>query len=364
MRKSLKSLALAGSAAIALCLAAPLSAQAQDAEPVHIALADLPEVETLFFLVGLEKAKEKGLEAEITFFAGEDLAIQAILAGQADVGLGSPYSVIQNANVPVRLFYQVSRIIFFPVATTDIKSWQDMEGESMTFHQRGGPLEALAAIKAEREGITLGTPNFVPGSENRVVALQQGHIKAALIDLLNKNMIIEESPDKFHVLPWVEEVITDEALFARQDWLEENQEQVSLLVTSLLESAQELCANPESIVEAREKYNLLPDLPQELADQLGDYYAEAIEAGVYSCNGGTEEAAATDIQILEMSGQLKGTPEELAVENFWHLEPLQTAKAELGLENAPVTPGAGAEAGATTGEAPAPEGEAEGGSSN
>jgi NitT/TauT family transport system substrate-binding protein len=285
-------------------------------------------VETLFFLVGLEKAKENGLKAEITFFNGEDLAIQAILAGQADVGLGSPYSVIQNANVPVRLFYQVSRIIFFPVVSADIKSWQDMDGQSMTYHQRGGPLEALASIVAEREGITLGTPNFVPGSENRVVALQQGHIKAAVIDLLNKNMILEENPDKFHVLPWVEEdeVVTDEALFARQDWIEENQETVSLLVEGLLAASEELCANPQSIAEAREKYNLLPDLPQELADQLGDYYAEAIEAGVYSCDGGSAEAAANDIEVLSMSGQLKGTPEELAVENFWNFGPLKAAK--------------------------------------
>jgi NitT/TauT family transport system substrate-binding protein len=329
MKVSLKSLALAGAAAIALSVAAPLSAQAQD-EQVHIALADLPEVETLFFLVGLEKAKENGLDAKITFFNGEDLAIQAILAGQADVGLGSPYSVIQNANVPVRMFYQVSRIVFFPVVSKEIASWKDMDGQPMTYHSRGGPLEALATIMAEREGITLGTPNYVPGSENRVVALQQGHIKAAVIDLLNKNMIIEESPDKFHVLPWVseDEVVTDEALFARQDWIEGNQEQVNLLVEGMQTAAEEICANPQSIVEAREKYKLLPDLPQELADQLGDYYAEAIEAGVYSCDGGTSEAAANDIKVLSMSGQLKGTPEELAVENFWSFEPLEAAKSQ------------------------------------
>lgn len=349
---TLKSLALAGAAALAVVTTMPAIATAQDAEPIQIALADLPEVETLFFLVGLARAQEKGLQAEITFFNGEDLAIQAILAGQADVGLGSPYSVIQNANVPVRLFYQVSRIIFFPVVAAEIETWQDMEGESMTYHQRGGPLEALAAIKAEREGVTLGTPNFVPGSENRVVALQQGHVKAALIDLLNKNMMMEQDPDKFRVLSWVEdeEVITDEALFARQDWLQENEEQVALLVGEMLTSAQELCENPRTIAELREQYDLLADLPQELADQLADYYEEAIAAGVYSCNGGTEEAAATDIKMLEMSGQLKGTPEELAVENFWYLEPLQTAKAELGLENAPITPAAApAEESATEG---------------
>ena len=240
MHLKVRSVLVAGAAALAATSLAPAVAQAQDSEPVHVALADLPEVETLFFLVGLARAGEKGLDYELTFFNGEELAIQAILAGQADVGLGSPYAVIQNSEVPVRLFQQTSRIIFFPVVNAEIESWQDMDGKSMTFHARGGPLEPLAQIVAEREGITLGTPNFVPGSENRVVALVQGHIDAAIIDLLNKNMIMEEHPDKFRVLSWVgpDEVVTDEALFARLDWLQENEDKVALLLEELLEIRQ------------------------------------------------------------------------------------------------------------------------------
>jgi NitT/TauT family transport system substrate-binding protein len=324
-----KSVLVAGATALAATFFAPAVAQAQQSEPVHVALADLPEVETLFFLVGLARAGEKGFAYELTFFNGEELAIQAILAGQADVGLGSPYAVIQRASVPIRLFQQTSRIIFFPVVKAEIKSWQDMDGKSMTYHSRGGPLEALAEIVAEREGITLGTPNYVPGSENRVVALVQGHIDAAIIDLLNKNMIMAEHPDDFRVLPWVgaDEVVTDEALFARLDWIKENEDKVDLLLEELLKSARDLCENPAMIAAEREKYNLLPDLPQELADGLADYYAEAIEAGVYSCDGGSAEAAKTDLAVLSRAGQLQGAPDELKVEDFWYLEPL--ARMEL-----------------------------------
>jgi NitT/TauT family transport system substrate-binding protein len=332
MHATLKSMLVAGATAVAATSFAPAVAQAQDNEPIHVALADLPEVETLFFLVGLARAGERGLDYELTFFAGEDLAIQAILAGQADVGLGSPYAVIQRASVPVRLFQQVSRIIFFPVVAADIKSWQDMDGKSMTYHSRGGPLEALAALVAEREGIELGTPNYVPGSENRVVALVQGHIDAALVDLLNTNMILEEHPDKFHVLPWVgeDQVVTDEALFARLDWLQENEEQVAILVEEMLKAARDICENPQIIADEREKYDLLPDLPDELASQLADYYVEAIEAGVYSCDGGSAQAARTDIEVLSRAGQLEADPAELKVEDFWYLQPLENAKAEVG----------------------------------
>jgi NitT/TauT family transport system substrate-binding protein len=335
MHRIAKSVFVAGATVFATASFAQAVAQAQDSKAVHIALADLPEVETLFFLVGLARAGEKGLDYELTFFNGEELAIQAILAGQADVGLGSPYAVIQRASVPVRLFQQTSRIIFFPVVNAEVKSWQDMDGKSMTYHSRGGPLEALAEIVAEREGITLGTPNYVPGSENRVVALVQGHVDAAIIDLLNKNMIMEEHPDKFRVLSWVgpDEVVTDEALFARLDWLQENEDKVTLLLEELLQSARELCANPAAIAEQREKYNLLPDLPQELADGLADYYAQAIEAGVYSCDGGSEEAVKTDLAVLSRAGQLQGSPDELKVEDFWYLEPLENAKEKLGMSD-------------------------------
>ena len=124
---------------------------------------------------------------------------------------------------------------------------------------------------------------------------------------------------------------SDEALFARLDWLQENEDQVALLLEELLKSAKALCANPAMIAEEREKYDLLPDLPQELADGLADYYVEAIEAGVYSCDGGNVEAAETDIKVLSSAGQLQGSPEDLKVENFWYFEPLEKAKETVGM---------------------------------
>ena len=66
---------------------------------------------------------------------------------------------------------------------------------------------------------------------------------------------------------------------------------------------------------------------------MADYYAEAIEAGVYSCDGGSAEAAKTDLAVLSQSGQLEGSPEELKIEDFWYLEPLESAKKQLGMSD-------------------------------
>jgi NitT/TauT family transport system substrate-binding protein len=333
--KMLKPLAVAGMVALAAFAASPSQAQKGGDDKVHVALADLPEMETLFFLVGLARAGKRGLKYDLTFFAGEDLAIQTILAGQLHIGLGSPYAVIQNVDTPVRMFQQVSRIVFFPVVAAKYKTWKDMNGVSIAFHSRGGPLEPLAAIVAKREGITLGKPQYIPGSENRVVALQRGHVDAAIVDLLNKDMIMKQSPDKFRVLPWVseKEVVTDEALFARLDWLQKNEDKVQILVEEMLKAAQEICANPGMIADERKKYDLLEDLPEKLASRVAEYYEQAIKAGVYSCTGGSPEAARNDIAILQKAGQLKGSEKDLSVENFWYFEPLQKAKATLGIKN-------------------------------
>ena len=38
----------------------------------------------------------------MTAFAKEQLAIQAVIGGQMDLAVGTPYSVIQKTNVPIR----------------------------------------------------------------------------------------------------------------------------------------------------------------------------------------------------------------------------------------------------------------------
>ena len=100
---------------------APRRVQAQDSEPVHIALAGPARgPRPCSFWSAWRAPASRASSTRLTFFNGEELAIQAILAGQADVGLGSPYSVI-SARTSVRLFYQVSRIIFFPVVNAEIR---------------------------------------------------------------------------------------------------------------------------------------------------------------------------------------------------------------------------------------------------
>lgn len=71
---------VAGAALFAVTLS--LSPAAQSAEnKIRIAFGDIASVETLNFLIAIERAKEKGVAIEVTFFKEEDIAAQAVVSG-------------------------------------------------------------------------------------------------------------------------------------------------------------------------------------------------------------------------------------------------------------------------------------------
>ena len=51
---------------------------------------------------------------KVTYFKSEDIAAQAVVGGQADVGVGAPYTVLQKVKAPIRIFYQMSTLRFYP----------------------------------------------------------------------------------------------------------------------------------------------------------------------------------------------------------------------------------------------------------
>ena len=316
----------AGLMAAGLTLGATI-AKAQDT--VRVALGDVVSTETLAFLIALERAKDRGLNYEMTSFAEEELAIQSIVGGQADIGVGTPYSVIQKTKVPLRIIFQMSTLVFYPVVANEYQSWQDLNGQPFTFHGRGSGTEAIGNIIAAREGIEFGERSYVPGSDNRVIALLNGTIKATILDLANKNILMEQADDRFHVLPTPEEKASDEVVFASQAWLDNNREQANLLVEELLKLWRETNENPAIVEEERAARNLLADQPQEILAEVTGFYTEGTEAGLFDPNGGGEAAAMLDFDFYTQAGQIEGGS-SLMVEDYWDLGPLEAAKQALG----------------------------------
>src|SRR3972149_5764805 len=142
---------------------------------IKYALGDVISIDELPLLVAVERAKKRGVDVEITSFKSEEVATQAVINGQSDVGQGTPYAAIQKVNVPIRVFYQMSGLQFFPIVNKDnYKSWKDLNGQEIVVHARGSGTEAIMRLMAKEHGIEYKNVSFVPGSDVRALGLLKG----------------------------------------------------------------------------------------------------------------------------------------------------------------------------------------------
>ncbi len=313
-------------AATAIALPLALGLSAANADTIRIALAETPSDELAAFFVALDRAKANGLDYEWTAFSDEELAIQAVLSGQMDIGFGTPYAAMQRSKAPIRIVFQLSKLKFFPVTTTRYGTLEELDGEPILLHSRGGGTDSIANVIESRLGITFGDRSYVPGSSNRVAALLGGRADATIIDLSNKNKLMRsEAAGDFNVLPMFEVDASDEALFANLDWIKANEDAVDIFVGALVSVWQDMADDPTMIRRETDPDGPIGQLPAEILAELDGFYADAVEGGLYDPNGGGRTAAMADMEWYSAAGQLEGDASSLNIEDFWYLAPLDKA---------------------------------------
>ena len=295
---------------------------------IKYALGDVIGIDDLILLVASERAKKRGVEVEVTSFKNEEIATQAVINGQADIGQGTPYAAIEKVNVPVRFIAQLWSLQFFPVVNNEFyKSWKDLDGQEIAVQGRGTGTEAIMLLMAKTHGIKYKNVSYVPGSNVRALALIKGNIRASILDATNKNFLMREAPGKFTILPLGQVKASDEALFARLDWLQKNEQAVSVFVEELVRVNREINKDPNSIVAARKDLGLLKDLPAKLEGDILPYFKDGVADGIFPNDGGGETAAKNDLEFYALSGAIK--KESPKVEDYWHLAPLTSALSRL-----------------------------------
>src|SRR3989338_4310770 len=175
-RPALKALLLA----ITLLIGGDLFAQGRT--KIRYALGDVISIDEMPLLIAVERAKTRGVDVEVTAFKSEEVATQAVINGQADVGQGTPYAALQKIGAPIRFFYQLSALQFFPIVNKEYyKSWKDLDGQEIAVHTRGSGTEAIMNLAAKEHGIKYKNISYVPGSQVRRLALLKGNIKATIL---------------------------------------------------------------------------------------------------------------------------------------------------------------------------------------
>jgi NitT/TauT family transport system substrate-binding protein len=295
---------------------------------IKYALGDVVSIDELPLLVAVERAKKRGVNVEVTPFKSEEIATQAVINGQADIGQGTPYAAVQKVQVPIRFFYQLTSLQFFPIVNREFyKDWKDLNGQEIAVQSRGSGTEAIMNLMAKTHGIKYKSVSYVPGSNVRALALLKGTIKASILDASNKNYVMKEAPGKFLILPLGQVKASDEALFARTTFLDKGAAALAVFVEELIRVNRQINKDPAWIVAERKKLGLLKDLPAKLEQEILPYFKEGVENGIFPNDGGGERAAKNDLEFFHLSGALKDP--NLKVEEFWTFAPLKAALAKL-----------------------------------
>lgn len=319
VKKKIKGLILAP-------LAASVLATSAYADTIKIALAEPPSDELAAFFVALDRAKANGLNYEWTAFSDEELAIQAVLSGQMDIGFGTPYAAMQRSKAPLRIIFQLSKLKFFPVTTKKYSNLSDLNGEPILLHSRGGGTDSIANVIEDRLNMKFGERSYVPGSSNRVAALLGGRADATIIDLSNKNKLMRsEAGSNFNVLEMFDVEASDEALFGNLDWIKNNEADVDIFVSALLSVWRDMHEDPTIIRRETNPDGPIGQLPAEILAELDGFYSDAVEGGLYDADGGGRKAAQADMEWYSAAGQLEGNASDLNIEDFWYLKPLDKA---------------------------------------
>lgn len=179
----------------AFCVAAALPNIAH-ADTMRIAFGDIATVESLHLLIAFERAREKGVDIQVTYLKSEDIAAQAVVGGQADIGIGGPYALLQKVKAPIRIFTQISKLQFYPVVNAEFyKEWKDLDGQEVAVHSRGSGTEAIMQLMASKNGIKYSSIAYVPGAEVRTGALLQGNVKATIVNSSGKRVLEDKAPE-------------------------------------------------------------------------------------------------------------------------------------------------------------------------
>lgn len=296
---------------------------AETGRPIRIALNDLPGKGMLPIMVAIEHMRERGLDIEVSYLNSENIVLQALAADLADIGMGTPYKPIQDGNLPVRMFFQLSRLAFFPVVNTEFyQDWADLDGIEMYAHGPGSGTEALLNVLAERHGIRYSKMNYLPGSGTRAHAMLSGRIKATVLDAERKRMVLAQAPERFKVLPMGDVRATDEALFASETYIATHHAKLEALIATLLDVWARINADPAWLAAERDRLGLLADMDAGEIDRITPYIEELVTSEVFAADGGVNDVPA-DFAFYTASGTLKGDAASLKEEMFWDLGPLR-----------------------------------------
>jgi NitT/TauT family transport system substrate-binding protein len=262
------------------------------------------------------------------FFPKTDLAVQAVFAGEADIGAAAGIAIVKavESGMNLRIIAEQVRNEWQLVTPVSIKEPKQLDGKRVGYHAPITVTEALVKWMAKYYKIT---PNWmiIPGSEVRAEALMRGQLDATPAEIGDVLNILHAKPGQFHVLISYAKVfpqLIGTVYFARADYLQKNGPAVETVLESILQSNRAVDTRPALVKENTKR--LLPEMKSELIDATAATYKEL---RIWDINGGAnKERGDASLKFFQESGLLK--PGVVTFQQAFDTGPLEKVLKKIG----------------------------------
>jgi NitT/TauT family transport system substrate-binding protein len=280
-------------------------AEAQAQKKVRFAYPSSADMGDIPSLLAWEQLKKQGIEVVPTFFPKTELAVQAVVAGEADMGSAAGIAVVKavESGMNVRIIAEEVRNEWQLVTPVSFKDPKQLDGKRVGYHAPITVTEALVKWMAQHYKIT---PNWmiIPGSEVRAEALMRGQLDATPAEIADVLNILNAKPGQFHVLISYAKIfpqLIGSMYFARADYVQKNGSMVETVLEAVLRAHRNAEERPGLVKE--NALRLLPETKPELIDAIAATYKEL---RIWDVNGGADrERGNASIKFFEESGLLK-----------------------------------------------------------
>src|SRR5215475_8208103 len=240
------------------------------AYPSSADMGDIPS------LLAWEQLKKQGIEVIPTFFPKTELAVQAVVAGEVDLGTAAGIAVVKAVEngMNLRIVGEQVRNEWQLVTPVSFKDPKQLDGKRVGYH---GPItvtEALVKWMANHYKIT---PNWmiIPGSDVRAEALMRGQLDATPAEIGDVLSILQAKPGQFHVLISYAKIfpqLIGSMYFARADYVQKNTPIVESVIEAILTAHRSVEERPGLVKE--NAVRLLPENKHEIMDAIAATYRE------------------------------------------------------------------------------------------
>jgi NitT/TauT family transport system substrate-binding protein len=279
--------------------------EAQAQKKIRVAYPSSADMGDIPSLLAWEELKGQGIEVIPKFFPKTDLAVQAVVAGEADIGSAAGIAVVKavESGMNLRIIAEQVRNEWQLVTPVSFKDPKQLDGKRVGYHAPITVTEALVKWMANHYKIN---PNWmvVPGSDVRAEALMRGQLDATPAEIADVLNILQSKPGQFHVLISYAKIfpqLIGSMYFARADYVKKNTAMVESVLEAILKSHRTAEERPTVIKE--NTIRLLPETKPALVDAIAATYKEL---QIWDVNGGaSKDRGEASIKFFEEAGLLK-----------------------------------------------------------